>query len=319
MPKSAPSPSFTGSVHLLTLTSTSTVCVIDGMFCEDPEGSVQFHEATHLTASDWEQLQQTVRHRVLRYFHRHGLLERHVTDDMLSWQASGGFSIDASVHIAARDRAGLERLLRYCARPPFALERIEATGYGLPGGERIVYRVPNPAPGGGTALSLTPLEFLERLALLIHPPRIHRHRYHAVLAPNAKLRYQVIAFGREQGSVEESTSGQLGAQSAAGSSDGATPGRRTSSRWAALIARIYDVLPLVCPSCGGSMSIIAFVTDPTPVRSILICLDLPSRPPLLTPARGPPQTELGFDQSSGFDPTDPQPLPEFEFDQSVPD
>ena len=152
------------------------VCVIDGVFSEDPEGSVQFHEATHLTASDWDELQQTVRHRVLRYFHCHGLLERHVTDDMLNWQASGGFSIDASVHIPARDRAGgLERLLRYCARPPFALERLEATGDGASGGEHIIYRLAHPAPGGTTALSLTPLEFLERLALLIHPPRIHRH------------------------------------------------------------------------------------------------------------------------------------------------
>ena len=43
--------------------------VIDGMFSEDPEGSVQFHEATHLTASDWGELQHTIRHRVLRYFH----------------------------------------------------------------------------------------------------------------------------------------------------------------------------------------------------------------------------------------------------------
>ena len=59
-------------------------------------------------------MQQTVRHRVLRYFHRHGLLERHVTEDMLTWQVSGGFSIDASVRIAARDHAGLERLLRFC-------------------------------------------------------------------------------------------------------------------------------------------------------------------------------------------------------------
>ena len=40
---------------------------------------------------------------------------------------------------------------------------------------------------------------------------------------------------------------------------GTTPGRRTPSRWAALIARIYEVLPLVCPSCGGSMSIIPAV------------------------------------------------------------
>ena len=208
-----------------------------GMFCEDSEGSVEFHEATHLAASDWGELQHTVRHRVLRYFHRHGLLERHVTDDMVTWQASGGFSIDASVHIAAHDRAGLERLLRYCARPPFALERLEATGYGTTGGERIVYRLPHPAPGGGTALSLTPLEFLERLALLIPPPRIHWHRYHGVLAPNAKLRYQVIAFGREQGGVEESPSGRFGAQSVTGSSDGAPPALSTSSKWAALIAR----------------------------------------------------------------------------------
>ncbi len=69
------------------------------------------------------------------------------------------------------------------ARPPFALERLEAAEYGESGDERIVYRLPHPAPDGATALSLTPVEFLERLALLIHPPRIHRHRYHGVLAP----------------------------------------------------------------------------------------------------------------------------------------
>jgi hypothetical protein len=57
------------------------VCVIDGVFGVDQHGGVRFHEATHLTPSDWEQLQQTVRRRVLWYFHRHGLLERHVTDD----------------------------------------------------------------------------------------------------------------------------------------------------------------------------------------------------------------------------------------------
>ena len=34
-------------------------------------------------------LEHTIRHRVLRYFHRHGLLERHVTHDMLTWRASG--------------------------------------------------------------------------------------------------------------------------------------------------------------------------------------------------------------------------------------
>jgi len=32
----------------------------------------------------------------------------------------GGFSVDAVVRIEATDRAGLQRLLRYCAHPPFA-------------------------------------------------------------------------------------------------------------------------------------------------------------------------------------------------------
>jgi len=67
------------------------------------------------------------------------------------------------------------------------------------------------------------------------------------------------------------------------------------------------------------MRIIAFVTDPVPVRSILSYLDLPSRPPPLSPARAPPQGLFEFDQTGGFDPTDPEPIPEFEFDQSLPD
>ena len=67
------------------------------------------------------------------------------------------------------------------------------------------------------------------------------------------------------------------------------------------------------------MSIIAFVTDPVPVRSILSHLHLLTQPPPLSPARAPPQTDLGFDQSSGFDPTDAEPIPQIEFDQSLPD
>ena len=44
---------------------------------------------------------------------------------MLAWDNSG-FSLDASGRIAGQDRAGLERLLRYCARPRFA---VRFTGY----------------------------------------------------------------------------------------------------------------------------------------------------------------------------------------------
>ena len=91
------------------------------------------------------------------------------------------FLLDASVCIAEPNRAGLERLLptpgmeeleprleqrpSYCARPPFALERIEQVNE-----DRIVYRLPQPQRDGRTALSFTPLEFTDHLAARIPPP-----------------------------------------------------------------------------------------------------------------------------------------------------
>jgi len=38
--------------------------------------------------------------------------------------------------------------------------------------------------------------------------------------------------------------------------------------WAVLIARIYEVLPLLGPICGGQMRIIAFITHSADIRQI---------------------------------------------------
>ena len=69
---------------------------------------------------------------------------------------------------------------------------------------------------------------------------------------------------------------------------GGVPGSPRSPsriRWAVLIARIYEVLPLLCPACGGSMRIISFVTDPIVVVAILQHLELPHTAPDLTRSR----------------------------------
>jgi len=56
-------------------------------------------------------------------------------------------------------------LIRCCARPPFALERLSR----INNSEALRYWLPKPLPDGRTALVLTPLELLERLAALIPP------------------------------------------------------------------------------------------------------------------------------------------------------
>jgi hypothetical protein len=71
---------------------------------------------------------------------------------MGQWTHGGGFSVDASVRIEPADRTGCERLLRYCARPPFALQRLRPLDP-----ERFVHDHAQPGPGGRGALLLTPL------------------------------------------------------------------------------------------------------------------------------------------------------------------
>ena len=65
------------------------------------------------------QVQADLRRHFLRAVVGRGLLESFEAKEMLGYKHSG-FSVDTSVGIEAHDRAGLERLLRYCARPPFA-------------------------------------------------------------------------------------------------------------------------------------------------------------------------------------------------------
>ncbi len=99
----------------------------------------------------------------------------------------GGMSLHADVSVPARDRRRLERLCRYVARPPLAIERLEATSDG-----RLAYRLKTPWRDGTTHVLMEPHELLERLAPLIPPPRAHQVRYHGILAPCASGRDRVV-------------------------------------------------------------------------------------------------------------------------------
>jgi hypothetical protein len=109
-------------------------CVTDGVFvpaagqagCDAPP---TFLPARPVTAADLAALTERVRRRVIRWFRLARLLDAAAAADMLAWENSG-FSVDASVRITLLDRdvpsyfQSLEHLLRYCARPRFALERL---------------------------------------------------------------------------------------------------------------------------------------------------------------------------------------------------
>jgi len=109
------------------------------------------------------------------------------------------------------------------------------------------------------------------------------------------------------------------------------PKRPAHILWAALIARIYEVFPLLCPICSGQMRIIAFITHSADIRQILEHIGAETEPPRIAPARGPPlwaEADAGVGagvQAEGAQAMEPLPdwgegcqaAPDFEVDQRV--
>ena len=324
------------------------VCAVDGVFEEvagagdvdaaPPAASpcIVFHPANGIDATAVAQVQADLRRRILGAFVGRGLIEKADAKEMLAYQHSG-FSVDAGVCIEADDRAALERLLRYCARPPFAMERLRKEGAAL------VYRCakqhsePGSDKRGAKAdeLHLTPLELIARIAALVPPPRTHRHRYFGVLAPNSPLRAAVTALAQpakqvvvqaDPANISEGAPGVVPLGHASPPTPESAPSKRSPAhyRWAVLIARIYEVFPLLCPLCGGQMRLIAFITEGTQIRKILDHIGVDSEPPQISPARGPPlwdDCDAQMDDGAQIEPADwdlaAQPAPDYEVDQRI--
>ena len=290
--------------------------VMEGLFLADEDNNLSYQAVKGLTQDDINEVQQRARVRILKAFKRWELLQDYDVENMLGWQGGGGFSVDGSVNIHKNDRKGLERLLRYCARPMFASERLTKLS-----DDMLIYK-PTKQWKSHTGQSwqsivLSPLEFIDKLALLVPPPRKHRHRYFGVLAPNSPYREAVTEHAGQElepGNIVMPQEKQ--ADSASTLVNGVK--KRTSSHylWAILIARIYEVLPLVCPDCGGQMKIIAFIREKPTITQILNHIDEPAEPPQLRPARAPPLWESQLPESATELPmTDI--ISEYEFDQRI--
>ena len=98
-----------------------------------------------------------------------------------------GFSLHANVALPALAREQLEHLCRYLLRPPLASKRLTDSS-----GGQLLYQLPHPRRDGSTHLLLDPLEMIEKLSVLIPPPRFHLLRFHGGLAPRAQLRSAVV-------------------------------------------------------------------------------------------------------------------------------
>jgi hypothetical protein len=103
--------------------------------------------------------------------------------------------------------------------------------------------------------AMDPLEWLAHLSDHIPDPRQHRTLFYGEYSSRARGTAESAEPPVEAGEEQQ-------------------PRKRGSPSWGRLIAKVYQVDPLVCTKCGKRMSIVAFVTDAAAIGKILDHLGL---------------------------------------------
>ena len=322
--------------------------VMDGVYAEQPDGTMLFHPLPAPAAEDVARLARAVCRKVTRYL---GQLTGEDKDQQLTLDhlanasvqglvATGprrgcrvlrlggtgedaeaaiigkrcaevaGFNVHANVRVGANDREGLEHLCRYLARPPIANDRLQE----LPDG-RLALCFKQAWRDGTTHIVFTPHELIEKLIPLIPRPRCHLVRYHGILGPAAKDRAKVVPTPPAPSAPDAAGSDAAGADKAGtGESreiDVTKIQRGSRLPWALLLKRVFMADALTCPKCQGRMKILAAITKPEAIHNILDYLGIPSDAPRWIAARPPPQGALsGTSDLAEVDYADP-PNPEW--------
>jgi uncharacterized protein YbaR (Trm112 family) len=159
-----------------------------------------------------------------------------------------------------------ERLARYAGRPPLATERLSQ----LPDG-RLLYRLKRRWRDGTSHVIYEPLELMERLAALVHPPRFNITRFYGIFSPGANLRPRLIP--EAEGSTPPQHPACRSGVEAPADEHGKTKKKRSHQPrnypWAVLMARVLELDVLACPHCRGRLRILAAIDTPDAIHEIL--------------------------------------------------
>ena len=132
----------------------------------------------------------------------------------------------------------------------------------------LVYTFTHPWSDGTTGIRLSPVELLEKLAVLVPLPHVHLVRYGGCLAPHSHLRGAILPTPRQQGV------------------DAERDARSPCWNWARLLQRVFALDMVHCPFCQcGTLRLIAVITQGEVIRKLLHHLKLSADPPPIAPAR----------------------------------
>ena len=202
-------------------------------------------------------LENAFRREVFKMLKNEGKINDFVIENMMNWHHSG-FNVYCGEAIWPHNEEGLENLARYVIRASFSQERmiyIPASDCS-DGVAKVIYD----AKDGKSSKTYDALDWLAQLVVHIPDRGEQMVRYYGYYSNKSR------GMRIKQGIDDEVP--------ALAESDVSPKEFRKS--WARLIQKVYNVDPLLCPKCQGSMRIISFIEDSDVIRKILKHLGLPA-------------------------------------------
>ena len=250
--------------------------VTDGSF--DSYGN--FHTLPHIDSSKANII---FREKVFAMLKNHHRISDALIDKMRSWRYSG-FSVHIDVSIQKNDNQALLNLAQYIIHPSFSPQKINY----IENTNSIIYTSSMHSGKKRNFEILPVIEFLHRICLHIPNPYESLIRYYGYYSNANRGKRKKLSHQKqfETSIINDAPD-------------------RSSCRltWARLIYQVYEVDPLICPSCASSMKIISFITDRQQIINILQHLNL-------WPVQYPEKTSTDARAS-------PLPFPHFKYEKHL--
>ncbi len=233
--------------------------------------SVNFHPHLHFLVSETGQdregrfhsvsrfnddlLREIFTREVFSFLIRKQLINQDFVEKILSWRHTG-FNVHTGVRTTSKEET--QQVGKYAIRPILSLNRLSFDEIG----GRVSYQC---GKGRVKHEKMDYLEFIARVTSHIPDKGQVMIRYYGLYsnAHRGKMKKEGKNLSHPP-IIEDETS------------------FKPSRGWAEMIKKVYEVDPLLCPKCGGQMSIITFIEDHTVIDKIINHLKLTfmaERPP----------------------------------------
>ena len=223
----------------------------------------------HIPILDLTQMKECFRRLVVDHFKDSGLLAEKMAQNLLSWKHSG-FNINNSIRLMGHDNKARESLAQYIARCPISLKKIIYESFK----GKVIFKTKYNAYFKENLKVYDPVEFIGLATQHIPVPRVRLIRYFGLYSSKSRGKWHkwdhIIKHAPEGWEKQNAMESQeVTAEFEDMCDPDAFSHKKSKASWARLIAKIYEVDPLICPKCSSEMRVIAIITSEYEVIKIL--------------------------------------------------